>query len=148
PSMQGVVGESNQFTAANTTGASNANLRGLGAARTLVLMNGRRLVPSPAPIGYYLNLLPMAALGRIEVLKDGAAATYGSDAVAGVVNFITKRGFEGMQVGGWYDYTEDSDGEYSANLVWGHKAEKWDMLVAGGYRKRSELATQDRDWSV
>ena len=148
PSMQGVVGETNQFTAPNTTGASNANLRGLGGARTLVLMNGRRLVPSPAPIGYDLNLLPMAALGRIEVLKDGAAATYGSDAVAGVVNFITKRGFEGMAIEGSYSYIDGSDGDYNANLSWGAKGESWDVLVAGGYRRRSELSTTDRDFAV
>lgn len=148
PAMQGVVGESNQFTAANTAGSSNANLRGLGGARTLVLMNGRRLVPSPAPIGYDLNLLPMAALGRIEVLKDGAAATYGSDAVAGVVNFITKRGFEGMTVEGSYSYIDGSDGDYNANLSWGTKGDGWDLLVAGGYRHRSELSATDRDFAV
>lgn len=148
PAMQGVVGESNQFTAANTAGSSNANLRGLGGARTLVLMNGRRLVPSPAPIGYDLNLLPMAALGRIEVLKDGAAATYGSDAVAGVVNFITKRGFEGMAIEGSYSYIDGSDGDYNTNLSWGTKGEGWDVLVAGGYRRRSELSATDRDFSV
>jgi iron complex outermembrane receptor protein len=148
PAMQGVVGEANQFTAANTVGASNANLRGLGGARTLVLMNGRRLVPSPAPIGYDLNLLPMAALGRIEVLKDGAAATYGSDAVAGVVNFITKRGMEGMNIEGAYSYIDGSDGDYNANLSWGTKGEGWDLLLAGGYRKRSELAATDRDFAV
>jgi len=148
PAMQGVVGESNQFTAANTTGASNANLRGLGALRTLVLMNGRRLAPSPAPIGYDLNLLPTAALSRIEVLKDGAAATYGSDAVAGVVNFITKRGFEGMSIDGSYTYIDGSDGNYDANISWGTKGERWDVLLAGGYRRRSELSTTDRDFSV
>ncbi|MBL8270607.1 TonB-dependent receptor domain-containing protein [Steroidobacter sp.] len=148
PSMQGVVGEANQFTAANTVGASNANLRGLGGARTLVLMNGRRLVPSPAPIGYDLNLLPMAALGRIEVLKDGAAATYGSDAVAGVVNFITKRGFEGMSVEGAYSYIDGSDGDYNANISFGTKGEGWDLLLAGGYRRRSELSATDRDFAV
>lgn len=147
PAMQGVVGESNQFTAANTAGSSNANLRGLGGPRTLVLMNGRRLVPSPAPIGYDLNLLPMAALGRIEVLKDGAAATYGSDAVSGVVNFITKRGFEGMAVEGSYSYIDGSDGDYNANLSWGTKGDGWDVLVAGGYRHRSELSATDRDFS-
>ena len=59
----------------------------------------------------------MAAIGRIEILKDGAAATYGSDAVAGVVNFITKRGFEGMSLEASYNYIEDSDGDYTANAL-------------------------------
>lgn len=149
PAVQGVVGESNQFTAPNTSGTANINLRGLGGVRTLVLMNGRRLVPSPAgTIGYDVNLLPTAAMGRIEVLKDGAAATYGSDAVAGVVNFITKRGYEGLNIEGSYNYVDGSDGDYTANLLWGMKGEDWDVLVAGGYRHRSELAATDRDFAI
>ncbi len=147
PAVQGVVGESNQYTAGGTTGTANINLRGLGGGRTLVLMNGRRLAPSTVGvIGYDVNLLPMAAIGRIEILKDGAAATYGSDAVAGVVNFITKQGFEGMSLEASYNYVEDSDGDYTANAVFGHKGESWDMLIAGGYRKRSELSALDRDF--
>src|ERR1043165_538236 len=75
PAMQGITGESNQFTAGQTTGTSNVNLRGLGPTRTLVLLNGKRLAPSAAAaIGVDTNLLPAAAVGRIEVLKDGAAA--------------------------------------------------------------------------
>jgi iron complex outermembrane receptor protein len=148
PSVQGVVGESNQFTAGQTTGSSTINLRGLGSVRTLVLLNGRRLAISPANIGYDANLLPIAAIGRIEVLKDGAAATYGSDAVAGVVNFITKTGFEGVSLDASYNYIDGSDGDYTANAVWGHKAESWDMLLAAGYRQRSELSTTDRDFAT
>ncbi len=149
PAVQGVVGESNQFSAPNTSGTANINLRGLGGVRTLVLMNGRRLVPSPAgTIGYDVNLLPTAAMGRIEVLKDGAAATYGSDAVAGVVNFITKRGYEGLNLEGSYNYIDGSDGDYSANALWGMKGESWDVLIAGGYRHRSELSTTDRDFAI
>jgi len=147
PAVQGVVGEANQYTAGGTTGTSNINLRGLGGARTLVLMNGRRLAPSTVGvIGYDTNLLPMAAIGRIEILKDGAAATYGSDAVAGVVNFITKQGFEGMSLEASYNYVEGSDGDYIANAVYGTKGENWDLLFAGGYRKRSELSTLERDF--
>jgi iron complex outermembrane receptor protein len=147
PSVQGVVGEANQYTAGGTTGTANINLRGLGGGRTLVLMNGRRLAPATVGvIGYDVNLLPMAAIGRIEVLKDGAAATYGSDAVAGVVNFITKSGFEGMSLEASYNYIEDTDGDYTASAVYGYKGENWDMLVAGGYRQRSELSTLDRDF--
>ncbi|HEY5760742.1 MAG TPA: TonB-dependent receptor [Steroidobacter sp.] len=147
PAVQGVVGESNQYTAGGTTGTSNINLRGLGGGRTLVLMNGRRLAPSTVGvIGYDTNLLPAAAIGRIEILKDGAAATYGSDAVAGVVNFITKKGFEGLSLEAGYSYIEDSDGDYNASAVYGTKGENWDLLFAAGYRKRSELSTLDRDF--
>lgn len=147
PSVQGVVGESNQYTAGNTTGSANINLRGLGGGRTLVLLNGRRLAPATTGvIGYDANLLPTAAIGRIEILKDGAAATYGSDAVAGVVNFLTKRDFEGMSLEASYNYIDGSDGDYTANGAYGHKGENWDMLFAAGYRHRSPLSTQDRDF--
>lgn len=147
PAVQGVVGEANQYTAGGTSGTANINLRGLGGGRTLVLLNGRRLAPATVGvIGYDVNLLPMAAIGRIEVLKDGAAATYGSDAVAGVVNFITKSGFDGLSLESSYTYIEGSDGDYLANAVYGTKGENWDFLVSGGYRKRSELATIDRDF--
>lgn len=148
PAVQGVLGESNQFGSAQSTGSGNINLRGIGAVRTLVLMNGRRLAASPTGNGVDTNLLPMAAIGRIEVLKDGAAATYGSDAVAGVVNFITKTNVDGLSLDGSYSYIDDTDGEYSANALWGHRSDTWNLIVAGGYRHRSELKTTERDWAV
>jgi len=149
PSVQGITGESNQFTAGQTTGTSNVNLRGLGPTRTLVLFNGRRLAPSAAAaIGVDTNLLPTAAIGRIEVLKDGAAATYGSDAIGGVVNFISRRGFDGMTVDGSYSYIKDSDGDYSTNLIWGRNTGNYDVLVTLGYRHRSELNALERDFAV
>ena len=148
PAVQGVLGESNQFGSAQSTGSSNINLRGIGAVRTLVLMNGRRITASPTGNGVDTNLLPMAAIGRIEVLKDGAAATYGSDAIAGVVNFITKSNVEGLSLDASYSYIEGADGDYTANAVWGHRADSWNFMVAGGYRHRSELNTTERDWAV
>ncbi len=149
PAVQGITGESNQFTAGQTTGTSNVNLRGLGPTRTLVLLNGRRLAPSAAAaIGVDTNLLPTAAIGRIEVLKDGAAATYGSDAIGGVVNFITRRGFDGMTVDGSYTYIKDSDGDYSTNLVWGRNTGDYDVLLTAGYRHRSELNALERDFAI
>ncbi|MBL8268369.1 TonB-dependent receptor plug domain-containing protein [Steroidobacter sp.] len=148
PAVQGVLGESNQFGSAQSTGSSNINLRGIGAVRTLVLLNGRRIASSPTGNGVDTNLLPMAAIGRIEVLKDGAAATYGSDAVAGVVNFITKSNVDGLSLDGSYSYVDGSEGDYSANAVWGHRADRWSVMVAGGYRHRSELNTTDRAWAV
>ncbi|HWK51317.1 MAG TPA: TonB-dependent receptor, partial [Steroidobacter sp.] len=148
PAVQGVLGESNQFGSAQSTGTGNVNLRGLGAVRTLVLMNGRRIAGSPTGSGVDTNLLPMAAIGRIEVLKDGAAATYGSDAVAGVVNFITKSNVEGLSLDASYSYIDGSDGDYHANALWGHRAETWNVMVAAGYRHRSELNTTKRNWAV
>ena len=148
PAVQGVLGEANQFGSAQSTGSGNINLRGLGAVRTLVLMNGRRLAASPTGNGVDTNLLPMAAIGRIEVLKDGAAATYGSDAVAGVVNFITKTNVEGLSLDASYSYIDGSDGDYTANALWGTRGDSWNFLVAGGYRHRSEVNSTERDWAV
>jgi iron complex outermembrane receptor protein len=149
PAVQGVIGESNQFGVNQGAGTSNINLRGLGSTRTLVLLNGRRLAASPSAtaIGVDTNLLPLAAIGRIEVLKDGAAATYGSDAIAGVVNFITKDDFQGLSVDGNYSYIQDADGDYGANVAWGWSNGASHLLLTGGYRHRSELSAADRDFS-
>jgi len=149
PAVQGILGESNQFGAAQNTGVSNINLRGLGAQRTLVLVNGRRMAPSASVgNGVDTNLIPMAAIGRIEVLKDGAAATYGSDAIGGVVNFVTREGVDGLSIDGSYTYIEDSDGDYSTNVVWGGTGETYDALVTASYRHRSELNARDRDFAL
>ena len=85
-------------------GASFADLRGLGVARTLVLVNGKRMVANSYDSGgetaVDLNTIPYGAVERIEVLNDGASAIYGSDAVAGVVNFITRREYQGLMLTG------------------------------------------------
>lgn len=145
----GSVGESNRFLG-NAAGSATVNLRGFGASRTMVLLNGRRLAISPTGTfdGIDINLMPVAALGSIEVLKDGAAATYGSDAVSGVVNFITRRDLDGFEVGANYSYIENSDGDYDATLAWGTKFERGNVLLTGGYRRRSELETPEVEWAV
>ncbi len=146
---QGTVGEANPGGVLLGTGAVNINLRGLDGGRTLVLFNGRRLPVSPvALLGVDVNLLPLAAVNRIEVLKDGAAATYGSDAIAGVVNFISERGFEGLAIDGSYTSIDDSDGDYSMDLRWGHRGDTYDVLFAADYRHRSELQVVDRDFAT
>ena len=89
PTSNGVIGDANQFDARaqGSEGVASVNLRGLGPQRTLVLLNGKRIVPAGTGVPVVdINLIPSAAIGRVEILKDGAAATYGSDAVAGVVN--------------------------------------------------------------
>ena len=87
-----------QPTANNSPGASTLNLRGLGASRSLVLLDGRRAQPVNAALTVDINTLPAAAISRVEVISGGAAATYGPDAMAGVVNFILKDDFEGVSV--------------------------------------------------
>ncbi len=148
PAVSGAIGESNQFAAGQTTGAGNVNLRGLGAERTLVLLNGRRMTISPGAIYVDTNLIPSAAIGRIEVLKDGAAATYGSDAVAGVVNFITRRNLNGLELSTGYSLIDGSKGDYNVSAAYGWVGDNGDILLTAGYRKRSELQVKDRDFAL
>lgn len=150
PSSAGVVGDSNQFGAGQTTGSGTVNLRGLGSQRTLVLLNGRRMAPSPSALGSVdTNLLPSIAIGRIEVLKDGAAALYGSDAIAGVVNFITRTDLNGIEGVANYSFIDGSDGDYNVGLNAGYNlGDRGNIFVSGAYRVRSELANRDRDWAL
>jgi iron complex outermembrane recepter protein len=147
----GVLGDTNQFDARaqGSEGSGSVNLRGFGPQRTLVLLNGRRLTSSPFLVGAVdTNFIPTAAIGRVEVLKDGAAATYGSDAIGGVVNFITKENLRGLDIGMDYKGIEDSDGDYGANIAFGWGNDRSDMLLAAGYQHRSELLVKDRDWAA
>ncbi len=154
PVSSGVLGDTNQFDgrAQGSEGSGTVNLRGLGASRTLVLLDGRRLASNPFAFAgsgaVDTNILPLAAVGRIEVLKDGAAATYGSDAVAGVVNFITRDDFEGYEIGGDYKFVDGSDGDYTVNGIAGWDTDFGDFLLAAGYQHRSELATTERDFAL
>src|SRR5690606_33346368 len=115
---------------------------------TLVLLNGRRMVANPFSGAADTNLLPMAAIGRLEILKDGAAATYGSDAIGGVVNFITKENFEGLEIGADYRWVDGSDGDYTAKLAWGWQHDAHSLLLAGGYQYRSQLEVVERSWAT
>ena len=148
PAVSGAIGESNQFGAGQTTGSGNINLRGLGATRTLVLMNGRRMAVSPGGTSVDTNLIPTAAIGRLEVLKDGAAATYGSDAIGGVVNFITRTNLDGFEVRGDYAHIDGSDGnDYGTSIAYGWRGDRGNILLTAGYRHRSELNSRERDYT-
>jgi iron complex outermembrane receptor protein len=151
PSSGAVIGENNRF--GSGSGAATVNLRSLNSAttgaRTLVLFNGRRVPVSPQGLNSVdINLLPSAAIGRVEVLKDGAAATYGSDAIGGVVNFITRTGLEGFEANANYQFIDGSEGDYDVSLAWGYKTDWSDGIVSVGYRRRSELAISERDWAL
>ena len=107
-------------------GGSQANLRGLGAQGTLVLLNGRRLSFYGAPSGFqtmFVNIdaIPAAAIERMEILTDGASAVYGSDAVAGVINVITKKNYQGLEARASYDTSAEvkSYGEKQGSLLFG-----------------------------
>ncbi len=150
----GADGQTNQFTSNGLEGTANVNLRGLGAGRTLVLLNGKRQTFSPRPIGEQAqlfvdtNMIPSAAIQRVEILKDGAAALYGSDAIAGVVNFITNDSLEGLEVSGDYEFIDGSDGNYNLSAAYGLQFDKGSWVTSIGYNTRSELSTTERDWAV
>jgi iron complex outermembrane recepter protein len=150
----GVDGQTNQFASNGLEGTSNINLRGLGPARTLVLINGHRQTYHPYSIGEQAQLfvdtnnIPTAAIGRIEVLKDGAAALYGSDAIAGVVNFITNRDLDGFEVSGSFQQFDGSDGDYDLSAAYGLQGENFSWVTSVGYNKTSEVGLIEKDWAV
>ena len=151
----GVDGQTNQFASNGLEGTSNVNLRGLGPARTLVLINGRRQTYAPYSIGEQAqlfvdtNMIPAAAIGRIEVLKDGAAAIYGSDAIAGVVNFITRDDLQGLEVSGTYSTFEgNDDGDFELSAAYGVQGGNWNWVTSVGYQFRSEVPLLEKDWGT
>ncbi len=150
PEASGSIGNSNSSQPGKGQGfegSESINLRGLGPDRNLVLLNGKRL---PLTSGFFVNTrnIPSSAVARIEILKDAASTTYGSDAMTGVVNFITRRGFEGLEIGGDYTMIDDTDGDWRMDATFGKKGDNWDLLVSAGYQKRAQLRVKDRPWST
>lgn len=150
PVSSGVLGSSNQFDgkAQGANGAGTINLRGLGPQRTLVLVNGKRVANNPDTDSVDTNLLPLAAMGRVEILKDGAAVLYGSDAVAGVVNFITKTDLDGFELGLDHQFVDGSDGNTNLKANWGWVGDNQNFLLSLGYQTKSELDNSERDWAL
>lgn len=152
PQVGSVLGDTNQFSTAaqGNQGLGSINLRGLGPQRTLVLFNGRRTFTAPGAVGGGFgdtNAIPLFALDRIEILKDGAAATYGSDAIAGVANFVTKKGFEGVEIKTDYEFINGSDDNYTASILVGQNFGDLNIMAGFGWQHRSELPTTERDYS-
>ena len=132
-------------------GAARINLRGLGSNRTLVLVNGRRMVNSGtgADSSVDLNTIPLATIERVEVLKDGASAVYGSDAVAGVVNIITKTHFDGLELSMGYAGSAKGDANTGdISLVTGGGGEKGHFVLGLSYVNRGKAMQGDRDFSA
>ncbi len=131
-------------------GTTRINLRSLGVQRTLVLINGRRVVPGGlgASAAVDLNTIPTEAIERVEVLKDGASAVYGSDAVAGVVNIITRRNYNGTDVGAMYGLSAHGDAQtFDAHVTTGHSDEKTSAIFSIRYYDQKESLLRDRDWA-
>jgi len=134
-------------------GANTLSLRGLGATRTLLLLNGRRVAPagSRGSVGSAdLNVLPTAMIERIEVLKDGASSIYGSDAVAGVVNIITRNNIDGITFEAQYNAPLDaaSEGQQGRiSVVAGTSGDRWHVAGSAEYYNRQELTLGARDFA-
>lgn len=131
-------------------GESNVELRGLGAQRTLVLLNGRRIgiLGNTTTSAVDINMIPLNLIERVEVLKEGAGAVYGSDAIAGVVNFITRKDWDGADVSVEYGKTSHDDGaRRAASLSFGSTGEKLSVLIGGNYQKQEAVSAGNRDFS-
>jgi outer membrane receptor protein involved in Fe transport len=138
-----------QATAA--PGAATVNLRGLGLNRSLVLLDGRRVQPVNGQLVVDLNTIPSAAIERVEVITGGAAAVYGADAIAGVVNFILRRDFEGVEFSGQTGISTEGDGEETSlnGLLGASFADgRGSVMIGADYSEREIILGKDRSWVV
>jgi iron complex outermembrane recepter protein len=132
-------------------GQANLDLRSLGSKRTLVLMNGRRLVPSNSDGSVDVNLIPTALIKSVETISGGASAAYGSDAVAGVANFIINDSFEGVQIDAQYGQTDRNDGEtesYSLTIGGNFADDKGNAVISINRSTRSMIYNAAREFSA
>jgi iron complex outermembrane receptor protein len=141
------------FVVDNGPASSTVDLRGLGASRTLFLLNGRRLAPSGvegAPTSPDINLIPGSLVQQYEVLLDGASSVYGSDAVAGVVNVILDQDFEGLELEAFSNIPAGGDSAGLQNTIsakWGYNGDRGYVGFGAEYRKIERMTLADRDWS-
>ena len=134
----------------STYGNSTLSLRGLEDTRTLVLVNGRRIASHASGGAVDVNAIPLAAIERIEVLKDGASSIYGSDAMAGVVNFILVKSMKGVELSAYASSPSDSGGGKTqrAAIVAGFgEGSKFRGVVSGSFEKETALFGRDRDFT-
>ncbi|ETJ46914.1 TonB-dependent receptor domain-containing protein [Pseudoalteromonas agarivorans] len=143
--------QSNSSFSTSGVGLNTTSLRNLGEARTLVLVNGRRFVSGRSPSSGYavdLNAIPASMIERIEILKSASSAIYGTDAVAGVVNIITRDNVEGVEVNAQTGISGEGDREkYSLNLTAGNSWDSGNVTVAIGYDDDKGLKPSDRAFS-
>ena len=139
------------FVTAGGTGANTLGLRNLGPARTLILLNGRRIAPAGtrgSVLAADLNVLPTAVVERIEVLKAGASSVYGSDAVAGVVNIITDAKVRGLTIDAQVNVPEVGAGvDKRISATFGFDTERLNVIGSVEYRKRDALRLNDVDFT-
>jgi iron complex outermembrane receptor protein len=175
--LPSVTADQGQFQTNNTAGIATVDLRDLGSQRTLVLIDGKRLMPGdPTRPVADLNQIPAAMVDHVEVLTGGASAVYGSDALAGAVNFILRKNFEGFEIDGTYTAAVHNnnnplaqaairsaelpvtappgtvwDGQdVDANVLWGLNSEngRGNIEIYGGYRSTEALRGSQRDYTA
>ncbi len=135
-----------------TAGVSGANLRGQGSDATLVLLNGRRVATHGLRgQAVDLNSIPFAAIDRVEVLRDGASAVYGTDAIGGVINFITRNDYQGITVNAGFDVTQDGGGNiYTYSVLGGIgdlDTDRWNAWGTVNYRNSEVLRSDQRGFA-
>lgn len=132
-------------------GRAAISLRNLGTSRTLILINGRRVVGSSTSGAVDINAISPGLIERIEVVTGGASATYGSDAMAGVVNIITKKDFEGLSISGQYGITERGDGiRTGLDITFGVNSAdgRGNIIMNAGYVNRDRILASERSFSA
>lgn len=150
---QNIGGQNENRTGGFTAGASSLNLRGIGSQATLTLINGRRLASYAQPefqsTFVDLNSIPVGAVERIEILKDGASAIYGAEAMAGVVNIILRSNYEGAEISGSYGQAQVGDGQQARSSVsYGFgdlAADRFNVYATLDVRRRKPMYLSNRD---
>ncbi|PHV26635.1 TonB-dependent receptor [Janthinobacterium sp. BJB426] len=150
PAMQGfTIGA--VAAGSNSGGNTSASLHGIGETYTLVLLNGRRIAPQGSGTTVNLNAIPMSAVERVEVLTDGASALYGSDAIAGVVNFILKKNQQGATLEATYSAPEAKGGNtWNTSVTYGFgdlDEDRFNVLVSYRHDEQSKLRATDRTFA-
>lgn len=151
--LQNLPAQSNAINAQVNNGgdgSTRVDIRGIGTKRTLVLLNGRRVVPggTGADASVDLNAIPLAVIERVEVLKDGASAVYGSDAIGGVVNIITREDFNGTEATLYTGSSQRNDGfTYDMSFVTGHSSKKGNIIFSAGWQRQRPVFAGDRSFS-
>ncbi|MEW6981072.1 TonB-dependent receptor [Colwelliaceae bacterium 6471] len=150
PQMQGFTTASDSVGGGGG-GQQTASLRDLGGQYTLVLVNGRRLASAGSGSAIDLNSIPLAAIERVDVLTDGASAIYGSDAIVGVINFIMKNDFQGININGRYDRPQEDGGESSNFAVTAGYGDLgtdgYNFMVSYSHDNQEELLSSQRDFA-
>jgi outer membrane cobalamin receptor len=149
PEKTPTLGGDIQATPTNTPGSATVSLRGIGSNRNLVLIDGRRATPGNASMAVDINTIPTAAIERVEIISGGASSTYGADAVGGVVNFILKKNFEGLQLDAQYGISERGDAEeYTLSGIMGTDFAdgRGNISIAMSTSDRNPSLRIDRPW--